>query len=1042
VDLVIARDPLLLLEHAAEAFLARRTAGPGDPFPTAPYLLALRQGGLRDDLIRLAAARGVPGWLDPPLCTFQELPARLGATGRAPCDDFERAVILGGVLRQFGGEVFGRLQRPQDFIGALDRLFGELVVEGTTPDAFRAALEGRADRDDFERERDGELQLIYSEFLKSLDAGNRRDGRDDLLDSARAITGDPGALGERLGGRRELRLFGLQDLRGGWRPLLRALIDSGALDRIAIYSAEELDLGQGITVTVTRLAEADTLATRLFSSPAQPPRPRDPESSAVGPPVRLLTAPDTERELEAVAAAVRRLAGDGVPLHRIAVVARQARPYVDLTLDALERFGVPATARRRVAWNEIPVIRGVRALLAAAADEWTRHGLAELAEQPYFRSELDVRLVNYAGYRRRLRGLGQWKRALDEIATEAKAYEQDLANGADMDERRAVPPPSDRAREAAVGFAAFAARAAELDATRTLAEWLSWLRRFLQEDPWGMERRIWLIPESRYDIARLDLAGWRGIGRLVARWCETLEQWGGSEERLTPEMLYRQFLDLLDGDAALWTPTLRGVQVLEGLAAAYRAFDHVFLVGLEAGRFPLPAPASPILDETEREVLAAAGLPLEPRAVWEARERELFRMLVAGARESLTVTCSKVDTSGREVIGSAFLEALSDVAPLATEEIACSSVVTPGIRLASALGAERAVTLAGIEWERKRGGLSAHAGRIEEEALQTYVAQLLGESRVWSPTQLESYAKCPWSYFSGRLLRLDRMEDPDEEMDAATRGALLHDALRRFFAQAQERCGSPVLLRAADRGWVDDVAEQALDETLEAARGKRWLGNELLLGPKRLELRRILLGYLRWEIEQNDKMYGGGRSAAAKRVRTGVLSHEEKLELIPFERNGVCITFRGSVDRVEIGVEEGTSNFIAAVDYKTTRWSCPGKGDKKAWDDHVVLQVPLYVHALTVRHPGMIPVRVEYRALKKPELVHSLELYTAGRNGPEKNLEASKKLEDALDAVATHVRTARSGEFPVRPAPSCKCPKFCHALEICRVPGGPDTGGW
>ena len=161
VEIVIARDPLLLLERAAEAFLTPLQATPDQPFPSPRYLLALRQGGLRDDLIRLATARGVPGWFDPPLCTFQELPARLGDTGRDPCDDFERAVILGGVLRQLGGEVFGRLQRPQDFISALDRLFGDLVAEGTPPAAFRDALESRPDRDAFERERDGELQLIY-----------------------------------------------------------------------------------------------------------------------------------------------------------------------------------------------------------------------------------------------------------------------------------------------------------------------------------------------------------------------------------------------------------------------------------------------------------------------------------------------------------------------------------------------------------------------------------------------------------------------------------------------------------------------------------------------------------------------------------------------------------------------------------------------------------------------------------------------------------------------------------------------------------------
>ena len=1040
---MLARDPLLLLERAAEAFLAPLPAGPDPGFRSPPYLLALRQGGLRDDLIRLAAARGVPGWLDPPLCTFQELPARLGATDRAPCDDFERAVILGGVLRTFGGDVFGRLRRPQDFIGALDRLFGELAAEGVPPAALGAALEARTDRDRFERDRDGELQVIYAEYLARLVAGKRLDGRDALLDCAAAVAADPSGLAERLGGRREIRLFGLQDLRGGWRMLLRALAGSGAVDRILIYAAEELDLsGAAEAFHVTRLPEPDGLATRLFDvigTAALPPAPT----------VASVAAPDVERELEEVASRVRALADAGVPLHRIAVVARQARPYADLALAALDRFGVPATARRRIAWSEVPVIRAVRSLLAAAAEGWTRHGLAELAEQPYFSSELDVRLVNYAGFRRRLLGLDAWRQALDGIAQEAATQEAREAGAEPADERRAPLPPASRAKLATEGFAAFAGRAAALDVSRTLGGWLEWLRGFLRDDPWEMERRIWRVPGSRYDIARVDLAGWRGLTLLVDRWCEALDQWGASEDRLTAEGFYRQFLDLLDGDVALWTPTQRGVQVLEALAAAYRSFDHVFLVGLEAGRFPLPAPASPILDERERDALSAAGLPLEPRAVWDARERELFRVLVAGARRSLTVSSSRLDTGGREVVRSAFVEALGDVVPGLDERedpIPCSRVITPGVRLASADGLERAVGLARVEWGRQRQDLSAHAGRIESPALQAHVAELLGESRVWSPTQLESYAKCPWAYFSGRLLRLDRLEDPDEEMDAATRGALLHDALSRFFGHAAGRIGAPVLLRAEHLGWVIGLAEQALNETLEEARGRRWLGNDLLLGPKRLELLRILRGYLEWEIEQNERMFKTGAGGLAKRIRTGVQAHEDALGEIVFERGGIRIRFRGFVDRVEVGVDErfDSTGFVAAVDYKTTVYSCPGGGKGAAWDDGVVLQVPLYAHALAAKMPGTRTVRVEYRALKSPKAVHSLELFTydARAGAVRADAKADDRMDAALDAVVTHVRTARSGEFPVRPAPSCGCPSFCHALEICRVPGGPRTGDW
>jgi hypothetical protein len=110
----------------------------------------------------------------------------------------------------------------------------------------------------------------------------------------------------------------------------------------------------------------------------------------------------------------------------------------------------------------------------------------------------------------------------------------------------------------------------------------------------------------------------------------------------------------------------------------------------------------------------------------------------------------------------------------------------------------------------------------------------------------------------------------------------------------------------------------------------------------------------------------------------------------------------------------------------------------------VVLQVPLYAWALAKTRPGSMPVRVEYRALKKPKAVHALELFTFDRTrrGPVADPKAVAKMEAALDSVAQHVGHVRNGEFPVRPPESCGCPSFCHALEICRVPGGPKVERW
>ena len=128
------------------------------------------------------------------------------------------------------------------------------------------------------------------------------------------------------------------------------------------------------------------------------------------------------------------------------------------------------------------------------------------------------------------------------------------------------------------------------------------------------------------------------------------------------------------------------------------------------------------------------------------------------------------------------------------------------------------------------------------------------------------------------------------------------------------------------------------------------------------------------------------------------------------------------------------------MDYKTTIYSCPGAGQPSGWDDGVVLQVPLYAWALSVLRPGASVARVEYRAIKQAKRVHCLSLVRVGKGGVTDGAEERARMDSALSAVARHVGRIREGEFPAAPAPSCHCPPFCHAWDVCRVRGGPSTG--
>jgi ATP-dependent helicase/nuclease subunit B len=1031
---VVSADPDLLFRAAAEGFLdpAARTAG---PFPTVPYLLALRQGGLRDELIARATALGVPGWFDPPLCVFHELGEWLGRTARTPLHDFERLVLMEQLARTHAPAVFGKLARLDEFVDALDRLVGELAQEGVTADALEAAFAGIAGRHEFEQKRDAELAAVYRAYLAVLASHGCRDGRDERADLARAVTADPTALERRLRGRREIRILGIHDLRGGWRPLLDALRQSPALDRIVLYGADDAPARQ-LGITAERLDDGACLAARVFDTNAR----RDGT-------VALISAPDPEREAEEVARRVRGLVDGGTPLCRIAVVSRKARPRVDLMVDALEGIGLPASARRRLGFDEIPAIRALAALFAAAADRWTRAGLAELAAQPYFHTGLDRRIIDHLGYQRRIVGLQGWAAALAEL--EAAAQRRAEGDGDGDDRRRWLPSPEwvARARE---GFAGFAGRAAVLDRPRPLVEWIAWLRLFLDVDPWDVKARIYAIPDGRYDVLRRDLLGWKTLAAAVGEWHDAVTRWGDDGTALPAHAFHERLRRLLTADAALWTPAHRGVRVLEGLAAAYRTFDHVFLVGVEAGEFPGRRPRSPILNDEERDALIAAGLPLEASTVWDERERVLFRLLVGSARTGLTVSAARMDERGREIVSSSFLEALGDAAAVVPAVIPTGQVRTPGYpAFAGAAAGAQAVHGAAIEHARATGELGPYNGLITDPALVARVAGRLGEAYVWSPTQLEIFAACPWRWFSSRLLRLELHDDPDADMDPATRGTVYHDALKRFYDAAIARVGGPVFLREPDLAWAEPLLREKVAEAMTALGADNWLGHPALRPAKTRHLTETLVKYLRWEVQENEDAYSTSKRKAPARLRTAVEAHELAFDGLRFERGGVAITLRGSIDRVEVGCDERVdgARYVAAVDYKSSEYAAPGFGKNDAWDDDLVLQVPLYAWALTRLRPRAVVSRTEYRALRNRKAVLELQMVQVkGRANAKEIVEVEEeveKLDRALDVVVRCVRELRAGQYPTRPTPTGGCSSFCPSWDICRVKGGPvDKWSW
>ncbi len=1053
IRLSVALDPDTLLRNATRGLFPLPTTTHGEPWPTLPVWLVLRQGGLRDDVHRLAAQAGCSGWFDPPVCLFAEVAPRWGASSVAALTEQERLALLSAVVARRAHGIFDRGGSAEAWVPAIDRLLGELLSEGVSPEAFRTAISSRSDQDASERERDERLAGVFADWVQLLDERGRVDGRDQLVRLAHDIVHDPHAFAQRLGGRRELRIVGLADLRGGWKPLLTALRACTSVDTVTLFASHALPLPASLDAIVEQVeVQRDNALDAVSSLPL-----------CAGAQVAFVEAPDAAREVEQIAVRVRALLDSrSATPDRIAVVTRQARPGVDALADALESMGVPVTARRRAALSQSGPARALRALLHAAAENFSRHAVLELSEQPLLALRFDADVLQAAAQSSPITALGEWEPAMRRLLARCEARE---ADSGDWRSQRGLPETARVARTLAA-WMEWLPDLTALATARTDGDWFAWAMQVLTDARWGVTTQLNTAPADDERVRRADVRARDQILALSNEWVRAL---GALDETLTrssgrsdAEVFARRLALVLDADVITQPETSFGVVVAEALAAGWRAFDHVFVVGLVAGEFPRRPPPSALMSDRDRRALMMHGLSLDAPDSWRARERALFDVLCAAPRQRLTLSWSSMDGEGREVARSAYVDDAIDARLAALDlsseneleatgdlvRIPAQQVLTPGFPIV-ARGHEAAVVHASAAATHEAGrsnAPTAYNGQIEDAAMHALLDARYGEAYNWSATQLEELAKCAWSWFASRVLKLEQRGDLTEQMEPTTRGSLLHDALDRFFADARRRTGAPAFLRETDRPWAEPALRDALDSAWSTLSSTEWLGSPALHDITRAELAAQLQRYLDFEIGYNEKSYNN-KTNASRQIRMGAFAGEMDFANVALGANGVSFRLRGLIDRVDIGVDDripDSEQYIAAIDYKSSIGSAPAGGKASGWKDGVVLQVPLYALALRQLSIGgsvRSLARLEYRTLKRPKAVHTLDFVTLKLVKKERELQEVPEAEDALAGALSHaaakVQQARTGVLPASPTDSCGCSPYCVARDICRIPNGP-----
>lgn len=1095
--LVTGDDPHALLRAAAAPFCVSGRVT--EPLP----VLALRQGGLRDTVYEMASKSGCVGWLGDPVLVFAELAEKFGGD-LAPLDALERETLIDRIVRETALTMLGAPSLRATLVSRLDRLFGDLAADEVTAQGLSAAFDVVA-RDDWARGRNADVRAIYERYLAAIAAlppvgdVRRSEGRDGLANAARAIRESPDEVARRLirplaGGAasRSVHIYGLADLRRGWRLFLSALHESTLIDELRVYVplsaqgddakvllawlAERADVRRTIERTRAISPGLKHLRSQLFTLGGARA-----EASAEA---RIVEAPDLTRELEQVAREIKGLllgnADDGRPIepHRIAVIARKARPALSRAADVLSRYGIPVYARLRHTASEVPVIAAFLRLLRMAHDGWDVANLSVLSNSPYFEVDLDLRMLEQIARAARPRTFAAWSAGID--AGLEEQFDGELVEAGKRLQRLMALSKS---------IDTVAKECAPLEHERPLEEWVAFSIDALGGVPGRESAGILEIavraehavdaaaPQALRDAVRLDSRALDKSIDLLQRWRAALGL-APAERRV---MRAGAWADLLERKLSEQIVTVSvgapgGVELLEALAADGRSFEHVFIVDAAAGNFPADPPPDPLWADDEREAMLGARLPMEPSRIWFEREKTLFRGLVRAAARSLHVSFSYADRKGSTQLAAAYVDAIascfdggvsttiggSHFAPdtgvlYSPDEVlrAAGNALNPNRIdgatwspdiMAAVFGKDHAVSvveqlLHAVRVERTRDerrrltasedradSMHEWNGRIADAGLREQLRDEFVE-RVWSATQLETYGRCPFSFFGNYVLHARELEDVQaEDASALDRGSIIHDALAATYRRLLERFPNDPL-SLANFPTAQEILGQAIHEAVDR-HGGSFLALAAMREARERELMVLLEAYVRWEMANNTKprrrpiememsfgMEGDGRPPVQLRHGRRTLS------------------LRGKIDRVDAVVEPGAERYRYVVDHKTGG-SALGSIRQLA-PAGAVLQLALYLAALEQLMPDTTLWGGSYHIIKDRRATAALErcsVVTAGVAELKSKTQqgADETIRNAAELALSLVDRILAGEFPARTPGTVSCLSYCTYRDVCR----------
>ena len=783
-------------------------------------------------------------------------------------------------------------------------------------------------------------------------------------------------------------------------------------------------------------------------------------------------------------------------LSRIVVATPLAEAYTPLFQEVFRRHEIPVQFGDRYHLDRLPLVMGLIALFDIVRFGLHRREVVRALASPYFRFHLGTpndrssaddrtnpddyldakNLLDVIQLYKPSGNLADWKHSLSAQLTRIHSKQDEAEDRVEFDR---LANDERRIRRALSDIDHLSKILAPFERPLHPSEFCRNVRSLISRLEVGKQ----ILEGNSITIGTgtlsLDARGYRALTKLIED-LESLFLLMGIEREALPLTFYIERLKA----ATIWTrynaPALSGCVLVTSLEQSIgEQAEYLFVAGMTEGTLPsVYQPQVFLMDSRQRG---------ERKQLLE--ERVLFYHAITNFRQELYLSYPKRQVSGGEVTRSIFLDELEEVVEIeklpATKgifsyrdlylNVAALRLAKPGlldellndpVRIpATSFYAEtlrehvpRALHAQELRHQLKD---SVYRGYVDPSLLTESERSALeyNQSRIWSVTQLELYASCPFRFFAKHALSLGESQEREDGLDARDRGSVLHEVLREFLTSRRER-KLPALQDIPDEHlWdayqdVRQIAERQLAEM--GSDHPFWrLDAERLLSEKRpgdskagASVGASRTGVL-WKFIERERSLTPYEprpsffevSFGAEGSQTGKKS-ERDTELsqdAPVIAGGIRL--RGKIDRIDKGDDTFT-----LIDYKSGKETNSYADIKRG----LSLQLPLYLRAaedlLRSHFPELKGVAALYHKVLAPDSERKLGLAVReymsvsfeklkGRGGL---IDSEEELKELIEATIVKARSyvdgVASGKFPLieKDLVGRKCPN-CPYRSVCRV---------